>query len=646
MDNSDFFNALNITSIREKNIKGKGIKIAVIDSGANSFDGKLFIKGGYNCIGKNNDYHDDDGHGTSVASIISSVDYGVATESDVYSVKVDLSLANEVVINQVVEGMRWCIDNNMDIVNMSFGFPGYESDELEAICLEAKKKGIILVCAAGNTSINAYLPIPARYDSTISISNVDKNNVISETSSYSFGIDFCCYGEKVAALDKNGESVIVSGTSFSSAMATGIIALLRQQNQDVTCREMYEILKDNCIDLGDKGKDLYYGYGLIQAIILPITYKKEYELILGDIPKNIYFPQLKLQVQESNQVNSNIVFLPNEMGYVKFFVTDSSIATVSEQGIVTGRKVGTTNLIAIYNNKATVCEVNVVSTDNNNPPPDIPTTDLFNLKYLNVYKMHNSGIKGKGIKIAYLGYGCISTDKINVSKYVDVTKEKSNFVDSNGYGTIYTSLISGKLIGVAPECEMYVIKESVDYSARSYTNCQNAVKWCIDNKIDIINFDNGVQDTVADSLLKQCYDANIICVTNGGGWAIGPQHKSIYSITVNYVTPDKKFISGDENKTPFTGSFVDCVSYGYGVTCVNSKNEYDVYEIGTNPNKIFLCDVAVMQVMGLLALLKQQNPAINNAVKVRELLPKLCEPLYGGKNDNTGYGLLKADILQ
>lgn len=646
MDNSEFFKALNITSLREKNIKGKGIKIAVIDTGGNSFGENLVIKGGYNCIDNSSNYHDNDGHGTSVTSIISSSNYGVAPESDIYSVKVDLSLSYEIVINQVIEGLRWCINNKMDIVNMSFGFPSYESNELEDVCFEAKQNGIILVCAAGNTSINAYLAIPARYDSTISISNIDKNNVISKTSSYSFGIDFCCYGENIVALDNSGENTIVSGTSFSSAIVSGIIALLKQQNPNLTCREMYEILKDNCKDLGDKGKDLYYGFGLIQAIIMPTDYKKENELILDDIQKNIYFPQTKLQVQESNQVNSNIVFLPDEMGYVKFKTTDESIATVTDAGIVIGRKVGTTNLIAIYNNKVAVCEVDVVSYIALDKLPDVSTEHLFNLEELNIYKLHNTGMKGKGIKIAYLGYGCISTDKIGVNKYMDITSEKGDFIDSNGSGSMYTSLISGKLTGVAPECEMYVIKESVGYAAKAYTTCKKAVEWCIANNIDIINFDNGIQDTIADSLLKKCYDANIICVSNGGGWSIGPQHKSIYSLTVNYVTPDKKFISGDANKTPLTGSFVDCVSYGYGVTCVNSKDEYDVYQIGTNPYSIDLCDVAVFQVMGILALLKQQDSTINNAVKVRDLLPKLCEPLYGGKNDNTGYGLLKADFLQ
>lgn len=644
MDNGNFFKELNITSLREENINGKGIKIAVIDTGGNNFDGNLAIKGGYNCIDKSSNYYDEDGHGTSVISIISSK-FGVAPECDIYSVKVDLSVLNELSIKQVIEGLRWCIDNKMNIVNMSFGFPGYKSDELEAICYEAKQKGIILVCAGGNSSINAYLAIPARYDSTLSISNVDKNNVISQTSSYSFGVDFCCYGENVIALNKNGENTTVSGTSFSSALASGIIALLKQQNPNLTCREMYEILKDNCMDLGDKGKDLYYGYGLIQASIVPEDYRKEYQLILDDMQKNIYFPQIKLEVQVSNQIKSNIVFLPDEMGYVKFKTTDESTATVNEEGIVTGRKIGTTNLIAIYNNKVAVCEIDVIKYVIDDVLPDISTTDLFNLEELNVYKLHEAGIKGKGIKIAYLGYGCISTDKVNVSTYKDITAENYSFVDTNGYGTIYTSLISGKLTGIAPECEMYVIKESIGYASRSYPNCKKAVEWCISNKIDIINFDNGIEQTIVDSLLKKCYDANIICVTNGGGWSIGAQHKSIYSLTVNYVTSDKKFISGDGTKTPYTGDFVDCVSYGYGVTCVNSKDEYDIYELGTNPHKIFLCDIAVMQIMGLIALLKQQDTSINNAVKVRALLPKLCEPLYGGKNNNTGYGLLKADIL-
>ena len=51
------------------------------------------------------------------------------------------------------------------------------------------------------------------------------------------------------------------------------------------------------------------------------------------------------------------------------------------------------------------------------------------------------------------------------------------------------------------------------------------------------------------------------------------------------------------------------------------------------------------QVMGICALLKQQNPNLKTAYDIRSLLSELCEPLYGGKNNKTGYGLLKAKIL-
>ena len=53
---------------------------------------------------------------------------------------------------------------------------------------------------------------------------------------------------------------------------------------------------------------------------------------------------------------------------------------------------------------------------------------------------------------------------------------------------------------------------------------------------------------------------------------------------------------------------------------------------------------AAAQICGLLALLKQQNPNLNTAQDIRAILPNICESLYGGKNNRTGYGLLKAKL--
>lgn len=180
------------------------------------------------------------------------------------------------------------------------------------------------------------------------------------------------------------------------------------------------------------------------------------------------------------------------MVYVKFKIIDESIVIVSDGGIIIGKKVGSINLIVIYNNKVVVCEVDVVEYIINDSLLNVFIMDLFNFEDLNIYKLYNVGIKGKGIKIVYLGYGCIFIDKINVIKYNDIISEKSSFVDFNGYGIVYISLIFGKLIGFVFECEIYVIKEFVGYVVKLYINCNNVVEWCIVNKIDIINFDNGV----------------------------------------------------------------------------------------------------------------------------------------------------------
>lgn len=50
------------------------------------------------------------------------------------------------------------------------------------------------------------------------------------------------------------------------------------------------------------------------------------------------------------------------------------------------------------------------------------------------------------------------------------------------------------------------------------------------------------------------------------------------------------------------------------------------------------------QICGILALLRQQNPELKTAQDVRKILPQICEPLFSGKNDKTGYGLLRAEI--
>lgn len=131
---------LNIDLLWNNNIKGSGVKIAIIDDGISDITNKLAVAGGYNCRKKiNSDYGDTDGHGTAIASIIASKEFGIAPACEIYSMKVGLAIDIET-INLVIDGIRWCINNDIKIINMSFGFSSLRSDEFERVCIEAVEK--------------------------------------------------------------------------------------------------------------------------------------------------------------------------------------------------------------------------------------------------------------------------------------------------------------------------------------------------------------------------------------------------------------------------------------------------------------------------------------------------------------------------
>lgn len=634
---------LNIYNIRKYGYTGKGIKIAIIDGGINQFSENMIIKSGYNFTDNNDNYEDKDGHGTAIASIIKSKEFGIAFDSEIYALKINLEY-DQKSINLVIDAIEWCIQNKMDIINMSFGFTGYESIEFENKCREAYDSGICIVCAAGNNPMAQGLAIPANYNSTIAISSIDDNNKISDKSSFGKGVDFCCYGEGISAYDLNGKIINVSGTSFAAPCVSAIIALLKEQNSSLTCREIYELLKDNALK-PDKytKKSLYYGYGVVKAFILPKQYKNETKLILEDLKRNIYFPYTNLKVKSSDTVDSNLKFLPddNDPTSVIYKIYDNNIAIVNTDGFVTGKRVGNTTLTAIMDNsRVALTNVEVYGEE------VIDTSDeILNFKGLNIRKLHDMGIKGKGIKVAYIGYGCIDTDKINLKKRIDIAKD--DIKDANGFGTIYCSLIAGREMGIAPECELYAVRCSTNGGVVTWNNAQKAIQWCIDNKMDIINFSfTNPNAEITKTLLKKCYDNNIIAVVNVCDNLSGPSYAetSDYSITVSYIDDKKQFIE-EKYKKPFTGEFVDCVSYGYGVECINSQNRQMTYEKTEAPVPQYYCNIAMAQVMGILALLRQQNSGLKTAHDIRSLLPKVCETLYNSKNDKTGYGLLKAEIL-
>lgn len=142
--------------------------------------------------------------------------------------------------------MRWAIDENVDVINISLGF-NTGSKELKDIVDEAVNNGIIIVASSGNTNgLNAQYP--ARFENVISIGVVNEQLLPTKLSAIG-KIDFVAPGTNLISLDNHGEYSQFNGSSFSTALASGVI-VENLYNLDIekgknTFSEVMYLLKKN-----------------------------------------------------------------------------------------------------------------------------------------------------------------------------------------------------------------------------------------------------------------------------------------------------------------------------------------------------------------------------------------------------------------
>lgn len=256
------------------NSTGKSIKIAVLDTGISNSHPDLTVSGGINLIGKskNNKWNDDNGHGTHVSGIIAARNnsvgvIGVAPGAQLYAVKV-LDAYGSGYISDVIEGIDWAVQNNMDVVSMSLGTRTY-SQALNDTTVNAYKAGILLVAAAGNSgdgniSTDNVL-YPAEFDSVIAVSAIDYYNIAPMWSADGPKIELAAPGVDIYSTWLDGGYANESGTSMATPFVSGAAALIKSKNLSLTPQEIRSALAYDAVDLGDAGRDRIYGFGLVQA---------------------------------------------------------------------------------------------------------------------------------------------------------------------------------------------------------------------------------------------------------------------------------------------------------------------------------------------------------------------------------------------
>jgi len=211
---------------------GATIRVAILDTGIDLDHPDLLdnIKGSVNLIKPKKDADDDNGHGTHVAGVIAACDndigvIGTGPEIYLYAVKV-LDKKGKGWLSDLIEGLEWCIQNEVQVVNMSLGSSADNQSFYEAI-VNAYETGITLVAAAGNNGESGgSLDYPAMYEETIAASAVDQFCQFAPFSSFGPEIDIAAPGVDIKSTYMRGSYMIMSGTSMAAAHVTGVVALI------------------------------------------------------------------------------------------------------------------------------------------------------------------------------------------------------------------------------------------------------------------------------------------------------------------------------------------------------------------------------------------------------------------------------------
>ncbi|RZT23705.1 S8 family peptidase [Fictibacillus sp. BK138] len=254
---------IGANTVWESGFTGKGVKVAVLDSGIDPNhpdlsgqidEAKSFVPG--------ETVDDKHGHGTHVASTVLGTgaasegkNKGVAPEARLLVGKV-LNDAGSGLDSWIIDGMEWASDN-AKIVSMSLGSsePSDGTDPMaQAVNRLSEEKGTLFVIAAGNAGYEGAIGSPGAADAALTIGAVDKSDKIAYFTSKGPR-----YGDKAIKPDLSapgvgivaarsalssgtGSYTSMSGTSMATPHVAGAAALLLQKNPEWTGTQLKEAL--------------------------------------------------------------------------------------------------------------------------------------------------------------------------------------------------------------------------------------------------------------------------------------------------------------------------------------------------------------------------------------------------------------------
>ncbi|MHA1111035.1 MAG: S8 family peptidase [Promethearchaeota archaeon] len=247
-------NNREISSVfQEKNNKGQGIRIALVDSGIEPNLKKL-KKSIVSKVDITTEPWDDlAGHGTLMAGVIADI----VPKSEFVDVKIS-SRSGLVYASHVLKGLDQLFSIQIDILmlGVSSPVPTDGSDVLTTMLEKYVDKGVLVVVPAGNFGPEANtVGFASQISNSFCIGSLNPNEEVSYFSSRTTEKpDFYVIGENITSTSSfhgilgrlhptNSEKRIISGTSVAAAKFTGLLATIKQECPDYGYKDLYDFFR-------------------------------------------------------------------------------------------------------------------------------------------------------------------------------------------------------------------------------------------------------------------------------------------------------------------------------------------------------------------------------------------------------------------
>jgi serine protease AprX len=287
-------------------VTGKGIGVAVLDSGISPHAALKNVVANVNFVTGTTGTGDVFGHGTHIAGIVGGAATsvtslyagGIAPGANIINVRV-LGADGTGSTSDVIAGMEWVIANraryNIRVINLSLGHPVTEPSATDPLCEEVAKAtslGMVVVAAAGNAGKTAdgrtilggiASPANSPFALTVGALNTWQTTKRSDDSvttyssrgptRYDLAVkpDVVAPGNKIVSLEATGSFLStqypglhvagsgtnayarMSGTSMAAPMVSGAVALLLQGNPYLAPSQVKLALQSGSTYLPDNG---------------------------------------------------------------------------------------------------------------------------------------------------------------------------------------------------------------------------------------------------------------------------------------------------------------------------------------------------------------------------------------------------------